>query len=290
MASIGEKLRQERLRQNLGLAQVADQTKIGRKFLEAIEAEQWDRLPGKFFIKSFVRLYASALGVDAGEVEAALDRLLETEKPASGTEPEHTGRLTQLPLARSWRPRSSFSQRGRLALLAALACAVLLSGGIFALRRNVSQRPAPLAERPAATAAVGSESTLPRQPEPPVEGGIPPSSVDQPPPPQQPASLRPAGGLLLSLAATEASWISLTVDGRTVFSGILNPGGKRSFQGTERMTLRAGNAGGLEVHWNGQPIGPIGQPGEVCVVGFTPEGFQIRRGGLGAPAPSTPIP
>ena len=82
MSSIGEKLRQERLRQNLSLAQVANETRIDRRFLEAIEAEEWSRLPSKFYIKSFVRQYASALGVDVSEVDAELGRLFEVEKPA----------------------------------------------------------------------------------------------------------------------------------------------------------------------------------------------------------------
>jgi hypothetical protein len=83
----------------------------------------------------------------------------------------------------------------------------------------------------------------------------------------------------VSLAVTEATWVSLTVDGRSVFAGILSPGDTKSFQGTERMSLRIGNAGGLEIHWNGQPVGPIGRRGEVCVVEFTREGFQTRHGG-----------
>jgi hypothetical protein len=47
--------------------------------------------------------------------------------------------------------------------------------------------------------------------------------------------------------------------------------------------MRVGNAGGLEVRWNGKPIGPIGPRGQVRVVLFTPENFQILEPG---PPPS----
>src|SRR5512139_1740026 len=95
MDSIGEKLRRERLRQNLDLAQVANETRIDRRFLEAIEAEEWGRLPGKFFINSFVRQYADALGLDAVEFDAELKRLLEIEMASPVSEP--VGRPTYLP-------------------------------------------------------------------------------------------------------------------------------------------------------------------------------------------------
>jgi hypothetical protein len=107
-----------------------------------------------------------------------------------------------------------------------------------------------------------------------------PSVGDQSVPPAQPATLQPTGKLLVDLAATEATWVSLAVDGQAVLAGLLNPGDTKSFQGTERMSLRIGNAGGLQVHWNGQPIGAIGRRGEVCVVAFTREGFQIHHEGM----------
>ena len=86
MASIGEKLRQERLRRNLDLVEVASRTSVRQNFLEAIEAEAWDRLPGTFFAKSFVRQYASALGMEASEVGAEVDKLFKAEEPASDVE------------------------------------------------------------------------------------------------------------------------------------------------------------------------------------------------------------
>jgi hypothetical protein len=132
-------------------------------------------------------------------------------------------------------PLPIFRQRGRLAPLVLFVCVVLLCGGIFALRKGVWQSPAPLAKRPAATSAVRTESTTSKQLEWQDEGGNPPSAGGQRLPPEQPATLQPTGKLLVSLAATEATWVSLTVDGRAIFVGILSPGDTRSFQGTERM-------------------------------------------------------
>jgi cytoskeleton protein RodZ len=62
MLSVGETLRAERLKRNLGLDQIASELKISSRFLEAIETEQFDKLPGGVFTKSFVRQYARLLG------------------------------------------------------------------------------------------------------------------------------------------------------------------------------------------------------------------------------------
>src|SRR2546429_5541853 len=77
MSSIGETLRREREKRNLGLEQISRELKISARFLEAIEGEQFEILPGGVFAKSFVRQYARFLGLDeeelAGEVQRALD-------------------------------------------------------------------------------------------------------------------------------------------------------------------------------------------------------------------------
>ena len=76
MSSIGETLRRERLRRNLGLDQISRELKISTRFLEAIEEERFERLPAGVFAKSFVRQYARYLGLDEDEVVAEVQRIL----------------------------------------------------------------------------------------------------------------------------------------------------------------------------------------------------------------------
>src|SRR5215475_6069668 len=76
MASIGATLRREREKRKLDLEQVSRELKISTRFLEAIEAEDFDRLPGGVFAKSFVRQYARMLDLDEEEVAAEVQRTL----------------------------------------------------------------------------------------------------------------------------------------------------------------------------------------------------------------------
>jgi cytoskeleton protein RodZ len=64
MPSIGETLREARMRQRLDIADVEDRTKIRAKYLRALENEEFGMLPGPTFVKTFLRTYAEMLGLD----------------------------------------------------------------------------------------------------------------------------------------------------------------------------------------------------------------------------------
>lgn len=53
------------MRQRIDISEIEAQTKIRAKYLRALENEEWDLLPGPTFVKSFLRTYAEALGLDA---------------------------------------------------------------------------------------------------------------------------------------------------------------------------------------------------------------------------------
>jgi cytoskeleton protein RodZ len=64
MPSIGETLREARMRQRLDIADVEQRTKIRAKYLRALENEEFGMLPGPTFVKTFLRTYAEQLGID----------------------------------------------------------------------------------------------------------------------------------------------------------------------------------------------------------------------------------
>ncbi len=64
MPTIGETLREARMRQKLDIADVERQTKIRAKYLRALENEEFGMLPGPTFVKTFLRTYAEVLGLD----------------------------------------------------------------------------------------------------------------------------------------------------------------------------------------------------------------------------------
>src|SRR5881392_3634341 len=64
MPDIGTTLREARMRARIDVSEIEAQTKIRAKYLRALENEEWSLLPGPTFVKSFLRTYAAALGLD----------------------------------------------------------------------------------------------------------------------------------------------------------------------------------------------------------------------------------
>jgi hypothetical protein len=91
--------------------------------------------------------------------------------------------------------------------------------------------------------------------------------------------------VVLNLSATETTWLSITSEGKNIFSGVLEPSQTKTLRASDAAKLKVGNAGGLEVRWNGKSIGPIGPRGKVREVLFTPDNFKI----LAPPTPQTTL-
>ena len=65
--SIGEKLRLQRETRGIALRDISEQTRISMRYLEAIEADDYRRLPGGIFNRSFIRAYAKFIGYDEND-------------------------------------------------------------------------------------------------------------------------------------------------------------------------------------------------------------------------------
>lgn len=75
-ATIGEQLRLTREERQIPLREVSDQTRISVHYLEAIEVNEFHRLPGGIFNRSFVKAYARYVGVDEKEAVEAYTRYM----------------------------------------------------------------------------------------------------------------------------------------------------------------------------------------------------------------------
>jgi cytoskeletal protein RodZ len=76
----------------ISLEQIAAGTKISVRFLRAIEAEEFDQLPGGIFNTSYLRQYAAAIGYNAGELLAHYDLKTKGPPDASNAQQESGNR------------------------------------------------------------------------------------------------------------------------------------------------------------------------------------------------------
>ena len=275
MTSIGERLRRQRLQNRISLERVSLETKIGVRLLEAIEAGQFEKLPGGVFRRSFVLQYARALELDPDEIAGELNQLSQFDEVPPL--PTRDTANDQSPNA-----GSGFSFRGDLSELRGSTMGSLLAavGVIMACALVYNWWQAPRAAKKE-TASVRS-TTHAAAPEP-LPAAISPASTLPAPAAQAPVAAVPeaapapvdAAHVRVGLSADERTWISISSDGKNVFSNSLEPHETKIIEATEKVRLLVGNAGGVEISLNGKPIGPIGPRGQVRIVELTPAGFQI---------------
>lgn len=272
MPSVGETLRRARQQQGLDLSTLAAQTKINAKYLEAIESDNREILPSGFFYKSFVDQYAKTLSLDTHEIEAEVDRVLSADEPlplpgfenivTRNVPPMRSSRFSQIPrwfasaaalvlvlagctgFYTVWHnARSSFSLPGIVSKIRAFAPPAHTASP------RVQQ--AAVSSIPAATTAVS----------------LPNDAV------QKRVLSNPK--VLVDLVAREATWLSVSSDGKPVFSGTLLPHETKTVAGNQFAKVRIGNAAGIEVRLNGKLLAPLGARGQVLTVLFTPDNFEV---------------
>ena len=237
-SSIGCVLRGERLRRGKALDVVAAETKISCAILDAIENDQFDSLPGGAYRRGFVRLYARALGVDEEDAVAAFRR-------------EHLELPVPLPPVP---PQQPFKHLREVVFLLLVPLAVI---GFYKVAGNESS------ERKHSVADRG-QGHVAQAPPAPVQTSNPAS------PPAPPAL--PAAPVHAVFTMIEPVWVSVSCDGKPAYTGTLPEKESRSFEASAVVTVLIGNAGGLTITLNGQPLGPIGGHGEIQFLELTPNG------------------
>jgi cytoskeleton protein RodZ len=270
--SVGETLQQERLRLGIDLESLSQDTRIRRQYLEAIEADQPEGCPGRFFYRSFVRQYAQAVGLNPDEVEAGI-----RDTPATSDVHENTGAPERFPLRSpdgilTKSNRVDSSRGGKVWGSVAALAAVIIGGALLYSRFSGHQ--ADRVRPPQQVAATAGQA--PPAKTPPVQAAAPVAVA--PAPGSQPVSTVPAPTpeeVTVTVKATATAWISMVAEGQNPVIATLKPGEEKTVAARDIVRLRTGNAGGIEISLNGKPIGPIGRSGQIRTVVFTAQGFHI---------------
>ena len=280
MASFGENLRREREMRGVTVEEISAATKISVRFLHALEEEEFSKLPGGVFNRSFIRAYARYLGLDEEPVIA------EYQLVASPKEDVNLNRLT---FSRAAPPRQS----ARASWLALAVAAALLGAGyvLFRYSRRAAEisgnvpNPAQALTIPSSSATQPTASPSPPPSQAPVStaagansapsaGSLSASeAVKSPNPPESSAgatpSAAPEGGLVLQVAATQRAWVAIDADGRTTLQRVMDPNEIQTLKAKESFDVTTGNAQGIILTLNGQTLKPLGRRGEVKSIHLT---------------------
>jgi len=83
-----------------------------------------------------------------------------------------------------------------------------------------------------------------------------------------------APAINLKMKVLQESWISITADGRLLVSETLPAGLEKTYKARDRVEVVLGNAGGVELTYNGKPIENLRQGQDVRKITFTPSGYE----------------
>jgi len=288
-SGMGAYLRKEREKRGLTYAQVTEKTKVRPHILEALEKEDWEHLPAPVFVRGFVRSYARALGISEQRVE----ELYETTRPEKVPAAAFLRRS-----ARGRGNRAVFMIVPLLAVAAALGFYFLagpeppksgkeeseISGSREARvqeperiqKTDTGSSQAPMGEEaqpvstadrtllatgPAGASAVTAVQGEATESSPPEKAPAKPEER-----PQSEAAASPAGGgpeLILKARVKEGTWLRIFVDEQEPKEYILRPGSEPEWRAKEGFELLIGNAGGIDLEFNGEKIEKLGALGQV---------------------------
>jgi len=254
----------------LSLEAVEAETHVRRRFLQAIEEERWEELPGAVYGRGFVRLYAQAVGLDPRLAVEQFDHVW-FRSIARQPRPTLAGGsgwwAMPDPLLRALEP----ARRLRTAGLLALVVAAVAVTGAWLLSRSA---------RPPEQAASPPPSALAPAREPATDGSGAAESFAAPPAPQEPAQPQaPAqqAGVVLVVRVRDRCWIEVDVDGQRVFRRTATAGEVLRWQARQQLRIRLGRAEAVDLELNGRPLGPAG-------VGVVTRLFQAEAQAEGAAA------
>ncbi|MGC8838061.1 MAG: RodZ domain-containing protein [Anaerolineae bacterium] len=304
--TLGQRLRKAREARNLSLDAVEEATRIRRQYLEALEADQYDALPGAVFLRGFVRNYALFLGLNPEEMLALLPAQPTPVAPETARRrpPQGDYSLMDVPLqpAPSW-----FNVDVVVGVLLIVALVAFIGWVVYRqyLGPYIQARPAPTAT-PTVTEAVPSSPTplatapvavateqptaAPQATSSPTPGGTPTVTSTPSATPVPTATPTPVAPIEVTLIAEGRSWVEVVADGERVFRGFLVQGDEKTFYADERLQVHLGNAGVVRVVVNGEDMGYLGAEGEVVHKEFLVEGAPTSTPTF-TPAPTaTPTP
>jgi cytoskeleton protein RodZ len=281
---IGQTLFRQRELLGLTLEDVVRHTHLRQHYLVALEAGDMNGLPSPVQGRGMLNNYATFLGLDPEPLlmrfADGLQARLSARQAAQGESPTRPVKTPpNMPPPGQVRRRFSSDLLIGAVLVLALGAFVLWGAiRIFAIRSETEVSPTAqsIADILLATATPTITSTLPAvTPSLPASLDIAATAVITDVAALQATLLAGGGSETVAVYVTvrQRSWMQVTVDGEMVYRGRVLPGSAYAYEGKDRVEVLTGNGGGLQIFYNQQDLGLMGDVGQIVQRIFTLEGI-----------------
>lgn len=266
----GEHLKREREMRGVSLEEIAAATRINTRFLEAIENERWDQLPGGVFNRGFIRSIARYLGMDEDSLVAEYDL------DVKGNGNSHhapillaraaTGSTEKMPL--DWQP----------AALALAILGILVAAGAAAVHYRAKIAAGLHRGASAVTARVHQFHAKPEASPPYAKSSSAPAPSANPASPASAPTAANVVPLTLQLEAGKPADVKVVADGNVVFQGPVQANDVKQFHARDKFEISSSESSALLLELNGQTVPPIGTPGQPGSVTLTRSDLSSATG------------
>ena len=253
MASLGQQLKQSREEKGVSLQEIAESTHISIRFLQAIENDAYDVLPGGVFNRAFVRKFARQVGFD----EEQAVNLYQEQWQEQGGEPERGYQLgIEDPEFRQSSGNGLLLSFVALIVLGSLAYAAyqyftpsVSDAGGSALAGLNTPTPAPSVVTP----TPGASPEVTASPSSSPSGSPSPGAAASPTPSPTPET--PSGAMRVQLTAPiEEVWLKVKPDGKEAEQMTLQRGESREYDVSDEIILSIGRVQSLKIAINGRNL------------------------------------
>ena len=241
---VGNMLLAERKKKGLEIIDVEHATGIRAVYLAALEEGRYSTLPGDVYVKGFIRNYGNYLGLDGAHL---VQLYTESLQPDS---------LAVAPVTVAEKVESSRKKSTQRQIISTVVIVIILAVSAWSLYAWQKSSPA------TPTAAKQEVAVKPSQQ--PV--AQPPSNTS---PISQPVVVPASRPITLVARFSDRCWTSVIADGKSIYEGIPKNDEILTWQADRQIVVNFGNAAAVELTFNGQPVGKIGERGDVVVKTFS---------------------
>ena len=259
---------------DISLEDASQTTRIAVSYLKALEEDRISSFANLAYLKGFLRIYATYLGLNADDMARMYDKLYGDKEGKNSVESAS---------AISDRPARRLAALRKLLFPAVLLLLILVTAALF------KRHPAPALRtfQPATNPPVAINAPAVQPIRTSAKIILPPTKIEEPRPETRPAltngsdkplqSIKPAdsgNAFILKIKVTQGGNLNAAVDGSGVQSYELTVGDIIEWKVKKSVVLDLSNAGGVEVELNGKPFKQLGAAGKPAYLVLDADGIR----------------
>ncbi len=268
MDNVGEILKNARLDKVLSLEQVEEATSIRKSYLVAIEAGDYEKIPGDVFTKGIIRTYGNYLGLNGPELVTIYKAARAGVNPEE-VKPVEIRSTSKISVAPQLQPQKSSRNIFTYFIALVLLSAVAATGYLFLLRSgdkpidSVTPKQSSLEDEKTSVQNKNTDQTnakieadakkaKERAEQAALDTQVKQEKDSKKTQPGQ--AIAKVDGVNLYMFCNDRCWVEVIADGKTVFEGTLVSNQEKSFFAEEKIAVKYGNIKAMQIAVNGTPV------------------------------------